>query len=174
MSNRELLTADELNINHQPVSGPALERVTASLDLIRAEAKLKMAARIESESNFPVGSGIASSAAAFAALSVAGAAAAGLELDQAALSRLARRGSGSASRSVPAGYCLWETGTDKTSIARSIASPEHWDLRDLVVIVSQEHKTVGSTGGHALAQTSTRRRKSFGSLWSEKVHFFTP
>ena len=151
----EKLPGDKLAINHQAVTGPALKRVIASLDLIRTEANLQIPARIESESNFPIGSGIASSAAAFAAISVAGAAAAGLRLDEAALSRLARRGSGSASRSVPAGYCRWDTGTDQTSTASSIAPPEHWGLHDLVVIVSQEHKAVGSTGGHHLAQTSS-------------------
>jgi diphosphomevalonate decarboxylase len=102
-----------------------------------------------------MGSGIASSASAFAALSVASAAATGLSLDEAALSRLARRGAGSASRSVPAGYCQWITGSDETSIATSIAPPDHWDLHDVVVIVSQEHKAVGSSDGHRLAQTSS-------------------
>lgn len=149
------LTGDKLTINGVDISGPGLERVSTSLDLVRAEAGLTTAAHIESNSNFPVGSGIASSAAAFAALSVASAAAAGLSLDEAALSRLARRGSGSASRSVPTGFCEWLTGDDQTSVATSIAGPEHWDLRDLVVIVSQEHKAVGSTGGHKLAHTSS-------------------
>jgi diphosphomevalonate decarboxylase len=151
----ENLPTDNLVINETPVSGAALARVSASLDLIRAEAGLSLAAKIESESNFPVGSGIASSAAAFAALSVAGAAAAGLELNEAGLSRLARRGSGSASRSVPSGYCQWVTGDDHSSIATSLAPPGHWALCDLVVIVSQEHKAVGSTGGHRLATTSS-------------------
>jgi len=149
------LAKDRLTINRQPVTGPALARVGASLDLIRTEAGLPLAARIESESNFPVGSGIASSAAAFAALSLAAAAAAGLPMDEAALSRLARRGSGSASRSVPGGFCQWLPGNDTTSVATSIAPPDYWDLRDLVVVVSQEHKAVGSTGGHPLANTSS-------------------
>ncbi|HXV44385.1 MAG TPA: diphosphomevalonate decarboxylase [Anaerolineae bacterium] len=151
----DTLAGDELIINGQQVSGAGLERVTAVLDLMRAQAELALAARVESESNFPVGSGIASSASAFAALSVAGAAAAGLDLDESALSRLARRGSGSACRSVPGGYCQWLPGSDESSIAVSIAPPEHWDLQDVVVIVSQEHKTVGSTGGHPLARTSS-------------------
>ncbi|MFN8453139.1 MAG: diphosphomevalonate decarboxylase [Anaerolineae bacterium] len=149
------LAQDELFINQKQVSGPGLERVSLVLHLIRAQAGLTLLARVTSESNFPVGSGIASSAAAFAALSVAGAAAAGLTLDEASLSRLARRGSGSASRSVPGGYCEWRTGSDESSVAASIAPPEYWDLRDVVVIVSQEHKAVGSTGGHRLAQTSS-------------------
>jgi diphosphomevalonate decarboxylase len=151
----EGLASDRLVINGTPVIGTGLARVSASLDLIRAEAGLRLAANVESHSNFPVGSGIASSAAAFAALAVAGAAAAGLEVDEAGLSRLARRGSGSASRSIPAGYCEWLTGDDRSSVARSIAPPDHWELADLVVIVSQEHKAVGSTGGHRLAGTSS-------------------
>jgi diphosphomevalonate decarboxylase len=151
----EALPRDTLIINQTPVIGPGLERVTALLDLVRAEAHLSAAARVESGSNFPVGSGIASSASAFAALSAASAAAAGLNLDGPALSRLARRGSGSASRSVPGGFCEWIAGDDKTSVATSIAPPSHWDLRDVVAIVSQEHKAVGSSGGHRLAQTSS-------------------
>jgi diphosphomevalonate decarboxylase len=151
----ENLIIDELVINNEPVTGPALARVTAHLDLVRTQAGLKIPARVESKNNFPMGSGIASSASAFAALSVAAAAAAGLSLDEAALSRLARRGSGSASRSIPAGYCQWVTGNDETSIAASIASPEYWDLRDVIVIASQAHKSIGSSDGHRLAKTAS-------------------
>lgn len=149
------LPGDQLAINGAPATGPALERVTALLDLVRVQAGLNQPARIESANNFPMGSGIASSASAFAALSLASAAAAGLNLDEAALSRLARRGSGSASRSVPGGYCQWQTGDDLTSIAVSVAPADFWDLRDIVVISSQEHKPVGSSGGHTLAGTSS-------------------
>jgi diphosphomevalonate decarboxylase len=149
------LASDELVINNVPITDAGLARVTAHLDLVRARVGLSLPARVESENNFPMGSGIASSAAAFAALSVAAAAAAGLSLDEAGLSRLARRGSGSASRSIPAGYCQWVTGSDETSIAASIAPPEHWDLRDVIVIASQAHKSVGSTDGHRLAKTAS-------------------
>ncbi len=149
------LPADELRMNEQPVSGAGLERVTAVLDLIRRQAGLQLPARVESTNNFPAGAGIASSASAFAALSLAGAAAAGLDLTEADLSRLARRGSGSASRSVPGGFCQWLPGSDQNSLASSIAPPEHWDLRDVIVVISQEHKAVGSTGGHRLANTSS-------------------
>lgn len=151
----ETLTADTLTINGRPVMGPALERVVSQLNFVRAAAGRPWPAHVESQSNFPAGSGIASSASAFAALSLAAAAAAGLMLDEAGLSRLARRGSGSASRSVPGGYCEWFTGNDESSYAVSLAPPEHWALRDIVAIVSQAHKAVGSTGGHRLAATSS-------------------
>jgi diphosphomevalonate decarboxylase len=149
------LSGDELIVNQQRIIGPGVERVTTVLDLIRLQAGLALPARVESANNFPAGAGIASSASAFAALSLAGAAAAGLDLDEASLSRLARRGSGSASRSVPGGFCQWFPGSDEQSVATSIAPPEHWDLRDIIVVVSQEHKAVGSTGGHRLASTSS-------------------
>jgi diphosphomevalonate decarboxylase len=151
----EAFASDTVTVNEDPLSGPGLARVSATLDLVRALAGLQLAARVNSRSNFPVGAGIASSAAAFAALAVAGSAAAGLRSEEATLSRLARRGSGSASRSVPSGYCQWLTGNDETSVASSIAPPQHWDLIDLVVIVSQGHKAVGSTSGHQLAGSSS-------------------
>jgi len=43
---------------------------------------------------------------------------------------------------------------DEDSYACSIAPPDHWDLVDCIAIVSQSHKSVGSTEGHALAHTS--------------------
>ena len=149
------LASDTLTINGNPATDSAAERVFSHLDWVRQRAGLSHRASVSTESNFPAGAGIASSAAAFAALAVAGAAAAGLSLSEGELSALARRGSGSASRSVPEGFCQWLTGgTDDTSYATSIAPVNHWDLCDLVAIVSREHKQVGSTGGHALADSS--------------------
>jgi diphosphomevalonate decarboxylase len=114
-----------------------------------------MNAEVMSENNFPAGAGIASSAAAFAALALASSKAAGLDLSEAELSRLARRGSGSASRSIPAGFVEWQMGTgDDDCVAVSIAPPEYWALVDCVAIVNSQHKKTGSTEGHALAWTS--------------------
>jgi len=108
-----------------------------------------------SENSFPVGAGLASSASGFAALSLAASKAAGLELSQRELSILARFGSGSACRSIPGGFTEWAAGTSsEESFARQIAPPEHWDLRDVIAIVSRAPKRVGSTEGHALAPSS--------------------
>jgi len=150
------LALDELVINAEEMTGPGLKRVAAILDEVRAAAGLKIRAEVTSENNFPTGTGIASSAAAFAALAVAATKAAGLDWTEAQLSRLARHGSGSACRSIPAGFVEWEPGKgDEDSVACSIAGPEHWALADCVAIVSSGHKSVGSTEGHALASTST-------------------
>jgi diphosphomevalonate decarboxylase len=155
VSFQSTLPFDELIINDREVTGPAQERVSALLELVRGLAGLKAQAEVVSENNFPSGAGIASSASAFAALALAATAAAGLELSEAELSRLARRGSGSACRSIPPGFAEWEMGgADEDSFAASIAPPEHWDLVDCVAIVSEAHKPTGSTQGHALAGTS--------------------
>ena len=151
----ESLASDELYINKKEVSGKGLARVSHILDLIRIRAGKNHFMRVESENNFPSGAGIASSAAAFAALALAASKAAGLNLSEAELSRLARRGSGSAARSIPAGFVEWQMGTSaEDCYAFSIAPANHWDLTDCVAVVSAAHKKTGSTEGHALAGTS--------------------
>lgn len=171
------LQADKVKINGKNAGGMAHARVSKMLDEVRALAGIHHFARVESENNFPTGTGIASSASAFAALALAATKAAGLDpspsgedaaisprsgvlpgalrLDLAALSRLARRGSGSACRSIPGGFVEWAAGTgDADSYAVSIAPPEHWDLADCIAVISTCHKPTGSTEGHALAMTS--------------------
>ena len=146
---------DSLLINDHAINGKGLERVSSILDLVRGMANINERAEVSSTNNFPAGAGIASSAAAFAALALASSRAANLTLSEAQLSRLARRGSGSASRSIPSGFVEWKMGTgDDDSIAESIAPPEHWNLVDCVAIVSAAHKKTGSTEGHAIAGTS--------------------
>ena len=158
------LKDDELSIDGRPQSGVPAQRVSAHLDHIRRRAGLDLKARVESHNSFPAGAGIASSASAFAALTLAGVAAAGLALEERELSALARLGSGSACRSVPAGFVEWQTGLSyqggplseacDDSFAFSIAPPGHWALADVVAVVNGAPKAVSSAAGHALAHTS--------------------
>ena len=144
-----------INGGELEAASPAATRVVAHLDRLRARAKLEAKARVESNNNFPAGAGIASSASAFAALTLAATHAAALELSERELSILARQGSGSAARSIPPGFVEWLTSWDaNNSYAASIAPAEHWDLRDVIAIVSAEEKKIGSTEGHRLASTS--------------------
>jgi diphosphomevalonate decarboxylase len=155
VSFQSALVLDELIINGRQVTGKGLGRVSAMLDEVRRKTGLRQRAAVVSENNFPSAAGIASSAAAFAALALAASRAAGLQLSERELSVLARHGSGSACRSLPGGFVEWiAADQDDESYAVSIAPPEHWDLADCVAIVSGAHKTTGSTEGHALAPTS--------------------
>ncbi|MEE4195661.1 MAG: diphosphomevalonate decarboxylase [Anaerolineae bacterium] len=146
---------DTLMINDTRIVQDALNRVSKFLDIAREKTSIHLPARVISVSNFPMGTGIASSAAAFAALAMAASEAAGLPYSSEFLSRYARRGSGSACRSIPGGFVEWKAGaTDETSYATSFADVTHWDLVDCIAIISEEHKSVGSTAGHAAASTS--------------------
>ncbi len=146
---------DRLVLNGHPQSGDTSTRASRFLDQLRRLAGKPYFAHINSENNFPTGVGMASSASAFAALALAGSAALGLSLDEKDLSKLARLGSGSASRSIPGGFVEWRTDPHTgESHAFSIAPPDHWALADLIVILSDQHKPVGSEAGMAKAMTS--------------------
>lgn len=149
------LPFDQLIINGHEVMGAGLDRISYILDIIRGMANIPERAEVMSENNFPSGAGIASSASAFAALALAGSTAAGLSLSEKELSRLARRGSGSAARSIPGGFVEWQVGEEEAdSFAFSIAEPDHWKLVDCIALVSASHKKTGSTEGHSIAPTS--------------------
>ncbi len=149
------LNNDEIVIGGVAAKDTQRARVIAHLDRVRVLAQIETRARVQSQNNFPMGAGIASSASAFAALSLAATRAAGLELPERELSILARQGSGSACRSIPGGFVEWLAGTESAnSYAVSLAPPEFWDLYDVIAIVSTEEKKVGSTDGHAAAASS--------------------
>lgn len=110
---------------------------------------------INSENNFPPSAGIASSASAFAALTVGIVAAIIgkpetkklLKTNPDTLSSLARRGSGSAARSLMGGFVKWETLTAESLNVQ-------WPLLDTIVILSSKAKDVSSSEGHKRALTS--------------------
>jgi diphosphomevalonate decarboxylase len=155
------LNADEVVIAlhgepEQAATGRPYERVVAQLDRIRALANIQTRAYVQSANNFPSDAGIASSAAAFAALTKAAVAALGLEITEQELSILTRRsGSGSACRSIPTGFVHWlNDGTDQGSYAVSIASREHWALADVVAVVDPGVKSVTSADNHRRVASS--------------------
>jgi diphosphomevalonate decarboxylase len=155
----EGLSEDQIIVGEAEATGVARTRVVEQLDRIRAQAQVQSKAHVMSRNNFPSGVGLASSASAFAALTLAATRAAGLELNERALSVLARQGSGSAARSIPGGFVEWlaatnMTSTSEQSYARQIAPADFWNLHDVIVVVSNEEKKVGSSDGHLAAHTS--------------------
>jgi diphosphomevalonate decarboxylase len=141
---------DELHLDGSRADGPALQKALRVVDQVRRRASLSDPVRIESRNDFPTGAGLASSASGLAALTVAAAHAAGLGLAPAELSALARMGSGSACRSVFGGFVEWRAGTapdGNDSHGVPLFPPEHWDLRAVVALISDQKKPVGSTSG---------------------------
>ncbi|WP_449280634.1 diphosphomevalonate decarboxylase [Leucobacter sp.] len=133
---------DRFELNGEPQCGDRLRRVTRFLDLVRERAGSSAHAIVRSRNEAPTGAGLASSASGFAALATAASAAYGLPLDPASLSRLARRGSGSAARSIIPGVSVWHAGDgDETSFAEPVAAPE---LRMVIVTVDERQKAISS------------------------------
>ncbi len=130
-------------------------RAIQHLDRVRKMANLSFKAKVVTKNNFPVGTGLSSSASGFAALTLAGVSAAGLKLSEKELSILARQGSGSACRSIPDGFVEWLDGsTSDTSYALSLYPPNYWDILDVIAIVSAEKKDVSSTEGQKFITSS--------------------
>ncbi len=150
------LSEDEVVIDGEPASPRMRSRVVCHLDRVRKMAAMESCARVVSVNSFPRDAGIASSASGFAALTLAAVGAAEQELTDEALSSLARLGSGSAARSIPAGFCEWHAGDGhESSSAEQIAPPQHWPgLRDIVAVLTRATKSVSSSEGMALARTS--------------------
>ncbi|KRM88120.1 diphosphomevalonate decarboxylase [Lacticaseibacillus thailandensis] len=128
----------------------ATHRVHAFLDLVRQQAHIHGAARVSSTNHVPNAAGLASSSSAFAALALAASRAAGLSLDPTALSRLARRGSGSATRSIFGGTVIWHRGTDDaSSFAEPVTTAPNLDLRMVAILIDAQQKDVSSRNGMA-------------------------
>jgi diphosphomevalonate decarboxylase len=108
---------------------------------------------VTTRKSFPVGSGLAGSAASASALAEAFAGLIGKTEDTKLKSIMARRGSGSASRSVFGGFVIWQKGnSDDTSYAKQLFNEHHWDLRNIIAIVSSSPKKIRSIDGMRLSK----------------------
>jgi diphosphomevalonate decarboxylase len=143
----ETLGDDELTLDGAPASAAEVQRITAFLDLVRAQAGVPIHARVASRNSFPTASGLASSASGFAALAVAATRAAGLSPSEQELSILARRGSGSAARSIFGGFARMYAGTaSEDAYAEPLESPLLPRVRMVIAVVGGgAPKSRGST-----------------------------
>ncbi|WP_353947512.1 diphosphomevalonate decarboxylase [Sporolactobacillus sp. Y61] len=141
------LHEDEVVMDGVLLSGASAEKVRHFMHLIREKSGSRLFARIVTRNHVPVAAGFASSASGFAALAAAAARVYGLDCSPAALSRLARRGSGSASRSIYGGFVKWLKGTDDASSYALPVDPARWPIRVLSVVVNGKAKRLSSRAG---------------------------
>jgi phosphomevalonate decarboxylase len=112
-----------------------MERIRSVVDAVRAKASLRTPFRMASVNDFPSNIGLGASASGFAALAMAASNAAGLNLNLEEISRFARRGAGSASRSVTGGFSKWKMGlTDDDSYSTRLAG-EDLEMAMIVAVV---------------------------------------
>ncbi|MCA9581704.1 MAG: diphosphomevalonate decarboxylase [Myxococcales bacterium] len=152
-------------------SGRERERVIALLDGVRRKVGFLMRAEVTSENRIPTASGLASSASGFAALAAAATHAAGLRPSARELSRIARRASASAARSVFGGFVELPAGTrgDDRLAAKALSVGDPWPLRMVIAMTTHAEKAVGSTEG----MERSRRTSPLYQAWVEQAPALT-
>ncbi len=159
-------TADTFYLNDRPAPENQRQRVQQLLNLFREATGEERYFVVRSTNNFPTGAGLASSASGFAALAVAANAAFEHPFDERELSAIARRGSGSAARSIFGGWVEMHRGErpdGSDAVAEPLLAPEEWPLTVFVCITSGAPKAIGSTEG----MTLTARTSPFYPAWVE-------
>lgn len=160
-------SADRFFLDEKEQDTKATAKISHFLDLVRSRAGKDWHATVASHNFVPTAAGLASSASGLAALAVASNEALQLGLDDTGLSRLARRGSGSACRSIFPGFVEWEQGhDDETSFAQQVPSA-NWeqDLAMLFVLINDQQKDVSSRDG----MKRTVETSSFYPGWLDSV-----
>ena len=143
-------TKDEFYFNGELASETETKKVSRFLDIVRSLAGSSLYATVHSQNHVPTAAGFASSASGYAALAAASAKAIGLPLEGSFLSRLARRGSGSACRSIYGGFVEWKKGElndGSDSYAVQILDEKGWDFTILSVVLENKRKKVLSREG---------------------------
>lgn len=168
VTNNTLFPAFNLN----NVTNNFVSRLTAYLDLFRHALATKNGVsetyfRIETESNIPIGSGLASSASGFAAMVLALVDLYQWQLDHSALSILARLGSGSACRSLWQGFVEWEMGEDRLGLdSHGKLLDNTWeDFCVGLLILNPEQKSFSSREAMKITQNTSE----FYSMWPKRV-----
>ncbi len=132
--------ADALRLDGRPVRDAKIERALADW---RRDYPIGPLA-ISSRNDFPTAAGLASSASGFAALATAIDAHCGLRLSDGERSAMARRGSGSAARSIHGGFVALAAPDWR---GEAVLAPDAWPLAVVVAITASQPKAVSSTAG---------------------------
>ena len=143
-------------INQAPASEEDFTKITAHLKRMDSEFKLTPTSfQLTSNNNFPTGAGLASSASAYASITLAylsfrlgdKQARDILNNRNSLYSQLCRMGSGSAARSSAGGFMLWQD---------SHATPINcdWPLYDTIILLDSLPKKISSSRGHLCASSS--------------------
>ena len=158
------LKKDVIKLNNTKVDQRHSKRIISFLDLVRDMAKDRRFAEVNSMNNFPTAAGLSSSSAGFAALALSASRAIGLDLNPNDLSVLARRGSGSAARSIHGGFVELLVGDredGRDSRATPIGDTEFWPICIMIAITAKSPKGISSREGMRV----TARTSPYFSSW---------
>lgn len=158
----ETLTQDSFTLNNIEQDPAAISNF---LDLFRPLMPKPMHAKVESLNFVPTAAGLASSASAFAALAGAVNQASGLNMDLQTLSTFARRGSGSATRSLYGGFVEWQKGTSNEDSVAVQIDDASWNIGMVIIVVNGKKKSISSRAG----MEHTVQTSPFYNSWVESA-----
>ncbi len=116
---------DSAMVDGKLLAGREFQRVVEVVDEVRRRSGLDKKFKMMSKNDFPSNVGLGASASGFAALAMAACEAAGLKLSLEHVSVIARRGAGSATRSVTGAFSRWKAGfEDEESYSYQIVSED--------------------------------------------------
>jgi len=151
-------TKDIVILDGTALSGISYTRVAHHLDALRKHFKRKEYCIVNSINRVFTKAGYASSASGFAALTAAYIDAIGAKVSKKEMSKLARLGSGSATRSIHGGFVIWHRGNSHdTSYAEKLQVK--WpEFRMLFTIIDPSVKKISSRVG---MQITIEKAKSY-------------
>ncbi|AOZ93681.1 diphosphomevalonate decarboxylase [Paenibacillus crassostreae] len=156
---------DIFYLNNTLQSVAATEKVSRFLNLFREATGIQTPSVIRSTNYVPTSAGLASSASGMAALAGAANLAYGLNLDPKELSKYARRGSGSATRSIYGGFVEWQMGTSADDSYAVPIDDANWDIGMVVIVVNSQRKAISSRIG----MKNTVETSPFYAGWLEST-----
>ncbi|OTA26799.1 diphosphomevalonate decarboxylase [Alloscardovia macacae] len=163
---------DVLLLDGQIQDAASTAKVTRVVNLFRERYGVGSAAprvRVESHNHVPTAAGLASSSSGFAALATALRALFeerypdAPRMSDTELSTFARRGSGSATRSIFGGFVEWAYGTGSEDSVAVPVDDAQWDVAMVLVALSTQKKKISSTYG----MKHTADTSAFYPLWRE-------
>ena len=160
-------SCDMVFLNNQPVdvNSRFWRRIHDFLELFRPEPDIFFT--VDTQNSVPTSAGLASSASGFAALTLALNQLLGWRLESPRLSILARLGSGSACRSLGAGFVEWHAGVQESGMdSFATALPNLWpELRVGIVEICRKDKALSSRNG----MRRTVETSDLFAAWPKKV-----
>ena len=135
---------DEFYLDDKLQGDKETEKISTYIDIFREKSNIQKRVLIKSYNHVPTAAGLASSASGYAALAMGLNKLFELNLSQSEISKLARRGSGSASRSIFGGFVEWVKGdNDDNSYAKKI-DDANWDIAMIILVLNENKKKISS------------------------------
>ena len=151
----DIYAEDTAFLEGEILRGREMERILKVINSLRKLGNTDYNFKMVSRNDFPIQAGLASSAAGFAALTIATVNALSINLSKEEISTFARLGSGSATRSIYGGFVYWNKGySHETSFAEQIRGPTEFNMHTIIAVIHEGKKAITSDIGHGLAHTS--------------------